>query len=80
MAGQGNPDDPGSSPCSKEALNLKISTSLDLLYLGGVIALIGASLFLNIRQKTTNKIVITRQQKEIIPAFHKEINAAMLLN
>ena len=39
----------------EEALNMKISTPLDLLYLGGAIALIGASLFLTHKAETHGK-------------------------
>lgn len=39
----------------EEALNMKISTPLDLLYLGGAIALIGASLFLTHKAENHGK-------------------------
>ncbi|MBZ0094626.1 MAG: YqhA family protein [Sulfuricella sp.] len=39
----------------EEALNMKISSPLDLLYLGGAIALIGAALFLTHKAETHGK-------------------------
>lgn len=39
----------------EEALNMKISTPLDLLYLGGAIALIGAALFLTHKAEAHGK-------------------------
>ena len=39
----------------EEALNMKISTPLDLLYLGGAIALIGAALFLTHKAESHGK-------------------------
>jgi hypothetical protein len=39
----------------EEALNMKIASPLDLLYLGGAIALIGAALFLTHKAESHGK-------------------------